>query len=83
MAKYNKNKIKYGFSMFEVCVTMAIVVIFIAACSNVFTTRHKARTETYNHGRYECYWAEDDSDNPVLYERMYNGNNCYIIKFVL
>ena len=50
-----KNKTKYGFSLFEVVVTMSIVAIFIAACSNVFTQKHKKRVSSPTHGRYECY----------------------------
>ena len=62
------NKNKYGFSLFEVVVTMSIVAIFIAACSNVFTQRHKKRVSSPTHGRYECY--RDESEN-VKY-RLFN-----------
>lgn len=71
MAKNNINKTKYGFSLFEVCVTMGIVAIFIAACTNVFTARHKARIENYNHGRFECYLDKDGR----LYEGLFDENN--------
>ena len=65
-----KNKNKFGFSMFEVCVTMAIVAIFIAACSNVFTKRHKVRASNAVHGHYECYRNSDGN----LVDRMFNEN---------
>lgn len=65
-----KNKTKYGFSLFEVVVTMSIVAIFIAACSNVFTQRHKKRLTSPIHGRYECY---RDAAGTV-YERMFNNS---------
>lgn len=54
-----KHKSKFGFTLFEVVVTMSIVAIFIAACSNVFTLRHKKRAIAINHGRYECYRKQD------------------------
>lgn len=65
-----KIKNKYGFSLFEVVVTMSIVAIFIAACSNVFTQRHKKRVTIPVHGRFECY---RDADGNVR-ERMFNEN---------
>lgn len=65
-----KNKNKFGFSMFEVCVTMAIVVVFIAACSNVFTQKHKKRLSNPIHGHYECY---RDNNGHVL-EQLFGEN---------
>ena len=62
------NKNKYGFSLFEVVVTMSIVAIFIAACSNVFTQKHKKRVSSPTHGRYECY---RDASGNVKY-RLFN-----------
>lgn len=50
------KKNKLGFSLFEVVVTMSIVAIFIAACSNVFTKRYKKRVALSQHGRLECYY---------------------------
>jgi len=70
MLESMKNKTKYGFSLFEVCVTMAIVVIFIAACSNVFTTRHKKQLANPIHGHYECYRDEYGS----VYWQTFNEN---------
>lgn len=64
-----KNKNKFGFSLFEVVVTMGIIAVFIAACSNVFTQRHKKRITTPNHGRYECYRSQDGG---IVYERQFN-----------
>lgn len=49
-----KNKL--GFSLFEVVVTMSIVAIFIAACTNVFTQKYKGKSSTPMHGRFECYY---------------------------
>lgn len=63
-----KNKNKYGFSLFEVVVTMGIIAIFIAACSNVFTQRHKKRITTPVHGRFECY---RDASGKV-HQRLFN-----------
>ena len=53
------KKNKLGFSLFEVVVTMSIVAIFIAACSNVFTKRYKKRVALSQHGRLECYYDND------------------------
>lgn len=49
-------KNKYGFSLFEVVVTMAIIAIFIAAASNVFTQKFKKKVALPAHGRFECYY---------------------------
>ncbi len=65
-----KTKSKFGFSLFEVVVTMSIVAIFVAACSNIFTQRHKTRISLPAHGRFACYY--DDSGN--LKQEMYSEN---------
>jgi len=54
-----KTKNKYGFSLFEVVVTMAIISIFIAAASNVFTQKFKRKVALPAHGRFECYYDND------------------------
>ncbi len=64
------KKYNFGFSLFEVVVTMAIVAIFVAACSNVFTQKYKKKTAIPPHGRMECYY-----DNAgQLTERMLSEN---------
>ncbi len=65
-----KIKTKSAFSLFEVVVTMAIVAIFVAACSNIFTQKHKTRISLPAHGRFACYY--DDSGN--LKQEMYSEN---------
>ena len=57
---HKNNNYKFGFSLFEVVVTMSIVAIFIAASSNVFTQRHKNRVANPSHGRLECYYGNDN-----------------------
>ncbi len=49
------NKKLSGFSLFEACVTMLIVAVFVALCSSAFTKRHITYQESDGHGRYECY----------------------------
>ena len=72
--KYENNK-KLGFTLFEVVVTMGIVAIFIAACSNVFTAQHKNRTATPPHGRVECYWTNTGKLNQrTYYENVLAGD---------
>ncbi len=70
----NKSSYKSGFSLFEACVTMLIVGIFIAMCANAFTRRHVTYQESDGHGRYECYreggaiaqrYVENNSARPV------------------
>ena len=53
MQRYKKQ---LGFSLFEVVVTMSIVAIFIAACTNVFTQKFKGKSSSPIHGKYECYY---------------------------
>lgn len=65
-----KNKNKLGFSLFEVVLTMSIIAIFVAACSNVFTQRHKKRILSPLHGHYECYRKDDGN----VYERKFEGD---------
>ena len=67
--KFTKKN-KFGFSLFEVVVTMAIVAIFIAACTNVFTQRYKKRVALPAHGRFACCY---DSTN-LLTERLISEN---------
>lgn len=66
---------KFGFSLFEVVLTMGIVAIFIAACSNVFTHRHITRNSNPAHGRIECYWGNDGKVHQrTFYENMLAGD---------
>lgn len=56
MVKKNKTNIYLsGFSLFEACVVMLIVAVFIAMCANAYTKRHVTYQESDGHGRYECY----------------------------
>lgn len=50
-----KDKQFSGFSLLEASVTMLIVAVFVALCSNAFTKRHITYQESDGHGRYECY----------------------------
>ena len=69
-----KNK-KFGFTLFEVVVTMGIVVIFIAACSNIFTQQHKNRVANPAHGRVECYWRDGHVHQRTFFENMQAGDD--------
>lgn len=65
-----RKRYNFGFSLFEVVVTMAIVAIFVAACSNVFTQKYKKKPAIPPHGRMECFY-----DNAgQLTERMLSEN---------
>ncbi len=50
-----KKNLKPGFSLFEACVVMLIVGIFVALCANAYSKRHVTYQESDGHGRYECY----------------------------
>lgn len=50
-----KNEHKSAFSLFEACVVMLIVAVFVALCANAYTKRHVTYQESDGHGRYECY----------------------------
>ena len=50
-----KKNLKPGFSLFEACVVMLIVGIFVALCANAYSKRHITYQESDGHGRYECY----------------------------
>ena len=54
--KNKKNIYLSGFSLFEACVVMLIVAVFIAMCANAYTKRHVTYQESDGHGRYECYY---------------------------
>ena len=56
--KIKKNKYLSGFSLFEACVVMLIVAVFVAMCANAYTKRHVTYQESDGHGRYECYRNE-------------------------
>ncbi len=70
------KKNKYGFSLFEVVVTMAIVAIFIAAASNVFTQKFKRKVALPAHGRFECYY-----DNAGNLTQRYVSENVLVNDF--
>lgn len=71
-----RKKNKYGFSLFEVVVTMAIVAIFIAAASNVFTQKFKRKVALPAHGRFECYY-----DNAGNLTQRYLSENVLVNDF--
>lgn len=60
------NKFKKGFSLFEACVVMSIVAIFVAVIANVIPHKVKSKVASEAHGRFECYY-----DNGVLYQQMF------------
>ena len=70
------KKNKYGFSLFEVVVTMAIIAIFIAAASNVFTQKFKRKVALPAHGRFECYY-----DNAGNLTQRYISENVLVNDF--
>lgn len=71
-----RKKNKYGFSLFEVVVTMAIIAIFIAAASNVFTQKFKRKVALPAHGRFECYY-----DNAGNLTQRYISENVLVNDF--
>ncbi len=70
------KKNKYGFSLFEVVVTMSIIAIFIAAASNVFTQKYKRKVALPAHGRFECYY-----DNTGTLTQRYMSENVVVNDF--
>lgn len=80
-----KTKNRFGFSLFEVCVTMAIVAVFVAACANVFTQKHKKRVTLPVHGRFECYYNDEGKQIQAQYneglkveeKELPQGSNCH------
>ena len=71
MVKKNKKNIYLsGFSLFEACVVMLIVAVFIAMCANAYTKRHVTYQESDGHGRYECY-----RNGGVLVQRYVENNS--------
>lgn len=65
----NRNK-KAGFSLFEACVVMLVVAIFLSVSANVIPKRNKAKPEAEGHGRFECYYR-----NGQLYQQMFQGTS--------
>lgn len=71
MVKKNKTNIYLsGFSLFEACVVMLIVAVFIAMCANAYTKRHVTYQESDGHGRYECY-----RNGGILVQRYVENNS--------
>lgn len=60
------DKFKKGFSLFEACVVMLIVVVFVAVIANVIPHKAKSKVVSEAHGRFECYY-----DGGVLYQQMF------------
>lgn len=63
----NRNK-KAGFSLFEACVVMLIVSIFLAVSASVIPKKNKPKAEADGHGRFECYYKGGQ-----LYQQMFQG----------
>lgn len=62
---YNKYS---GFSLFEACVVMLVVSIFLAVSATVIPHKPKPKTEADGHGRFECYY-----NSGKLYQQMFQG----------
>lgn len=65
----NREK-KSGFSLFEACVVMLVVSIFLAVSATVIPKRNKPKAEAEGHGRYECYYKGNQ-----LYQQMFQGTS--------
>lgn len=65
----NREK-KAGFSLFEACVVMLVVSIFLAVSATVIPKRNKPKAEAEGHGRFECYYRGNQ-----LYQQMFQGTS--------
>lgn len=61
---------KFGFSLLEALIVMAIASIFIAVMANVVPQKPKAKLSAEVHGGFECYWKDG-----TLYSRTITVNN--------
>lgn len=61
---------KFGFSLLEALIVMAIASIFIAVMANVVPHKPKAKLSAEVHGGFECYWNDG-----TLYSRTITVNN--------
>jgi len=66
----NNYTFKNGFSLFEAFVVMLIVSIFVALMANTVAHRPKAKVASEAHGRFECYY-----ENNNLYQQMFTENS--------
>lgn len=57
-----------GFSLFEACVVMLVVSIFLAVSASVIPHKSKPKTEADGHGRFECYYKSGK-----LYQQVFQG----------
>jgi len=57
-----------GYSLFEACVVMLVVSIFLAVSATVIPHKPKPKAEADGHGRFECYYKSNK-----LYQQMYQG----------
>lgn len=64
------NKLKKGYSLFEACVVMLIVAVFVALVANVIPHKVKSKVQSEAHGRFECYY-----ENGTLYQQMFTENS--------
>lgn len=65
----NREK-KAGFSLFEACVVMLVVSIFMAVSATVIPRRNKPKAEADGHGRFECYYKGGQ-----LYQTLFQGTS--------
>ena len=61
---------KPGFSLFEACVVMLVVSIFMAVSASVIPKRNKPKAEADGHGRFECYYKGNQ-----LYQQLFQGSS--------
>lgn len=61
---------KSGFSLFEACVVMLVVSIFMAVSATVIPKKNKPKAEADGHGRFECYYI-----GGKLYQQMFQGTS--------
>ena len=61
---------KAGFSLFEACVVMLVVSIFLSVSASVIPHRTTKKPEADGHGRFECYYK-----NGQLYQELFQGTS--------
>ena len=66
------NKFKKGYTLFEACVVMVIVSIFIMVMANVIPHKVKDKVESNSHGHFECYFRP--SDGHLIQQTFIEGN---------
>lgn len=62
-----KSKFKSAYTLFEACLVMALVAIFVCLMASVIPHKPKDKARSDAHGHYECFYDESKNLKQITY----------------